>query len=59
MIGNRNVDNSYRTAKIQFSENSGRIKSVRSASEAFKLYFDASIMDAIAEFIDTHKDELR
>jgi hypothetical protein len=43
------------------------VKSVRSASEAFKLYFDTSVMDAIvaetsqysSKFIDTHRAELK
>jgi hypothetical protein len=42
-----NVDDSYCPSKIQFSKNSGPIKSVRSASEAFNLYSDDPIMDTI------------
>jgi hypothetical protein len=41
------VDESYFPSKIQFSEISGPVQSVRSASEAFKLYFDDSIMGII------------
>jgi hypothetical protein len=57
------VDDSKCSSKIQFSENSGPIKSVRSESEAFKLYFDDLIMDTTVrcatEFIQTYKDELK
>jgi hypothetical protein len=37
------VDQSYFPSKIPFSEISGRVHFVRSASEAFKLYFDTII----------------
>jgi hypothetical protein len=45
----------------------GPVKSVRSAMEAFKIHFYASVMDAVitetnwyaAEFLDIHKDELK
>jgi hypothetical protein len=39
------VYDSYCPRRIQFSENSSPVKSVRSASEAFKLYFDNLIMN--------------
>jgi hypothetical protein len=37
----------YRANRIKFSENSGPVESDRSASEAFKLYFVTSDMDAL------------
>jgi hypothetical protein len=40
----KKVDDSYSPSKIQFSEISGPIQSIKCALEAFKLYFDNSIM---------------
>jgi hypothetical protein len=57
------VDNLCGPNKIQFSENTGLKKSVRSASEAHKLYFDNSVLDALvaksnwyAKKFGEHKD---
>jgi hypothetical protein len=36
----KKVDNSYRPNNIQFSENCGPVRSVRSALEPLKSYFD-------------------
>lgn len=61
------VDGCYCPNKMQFSRNSGPLKSVRCVLEAFKLYFDDSTMDILVaernqynvKFINTHKDEPR
>jgi hypothetical protein len=45
--------------KSLFAKNSGSIKSVRNASEAFKLYFAASIMDAIVTETNWYVENFR
>jgi hypothetical protein len=61
------VDSSYRPSKIRFSEISSPIQPVRSASKAFKLYFDDSIKGTVVietnwhavNFVQTHKNKLK
>jgi hypothetical protein len=57
----KNFDCSYRPTKVQFSESNVLVKSLRSALEAFRPYFDTSVTDETvtktnryaAKFIDT------